>query len=305
MKHFASKISMAVLALTAVAAHAGGLTTGSESATYFAMGTDMKKICAPSVSLQVHPSEGSLANLSRIFKDKDTQYGIIQQDALIYRNLTDAAMMKNIMMLFPLFNEEIHILVNAKSGIKDFKDLQGKKVVIGTEGSGNWVTAQIIKNKTGMNWTDVQMAPKEALFNLAMGESDAMIYVAGAPISALKEMGASAKGKISMIPLRHPSLQNFYVSSDIPGGLYPWQDRSVNTYAVKSVLATFNYKSPAMQDEITKLVTCLVKNLPTLQAEKPYHAKWREVDPLSINSVDWPVHPTAAKLIATYKKQEK
>src|SRR5437763_14175472 len=41
---------------------------------------------------------------------------------------------KKIKMVFPLYNEEIHLL--AKKGINSFDDLANKRVAIGREGSG-------------------------------------------------------------------------------------------------------------------------------------------------------------------------
>jgi TRAP transporter TAXI family solute receptor len=290
------KTLIALIALTAAfSAHADvGLATGSSSGTYYAIGQDIKRTCT-NINVQVYESAGSLSNLDRIFADSKVQYGIVQSDALVYKDLSDHILMQKIKQIFPLYNEEINIIVNTKSGINKFEDLAGKKVVIGSSGSGNWVTANIIKAKTGIQWTDVEEQPAQSMVGLVTGEYDAAIVVAGKPIKFFQDLGASAANHVKLIPFTNPAVEGFYVRSSVPEGIYAWQTKPIQTYAVKSVMATYDYKNPVMGQEIGKLVSCIVKNLPQLQ--QTGHPKWKEVDPLQIDQVNWPIHPEALKAI--------
>ena len=45
-------------------------------------------------------------------------------------------------MVFPLYNEEIHLL--GRRGITDFDDLTDRRVAIGREGSGTYLTARLL-----------------------------------------------------------------------------------------------------------------------------------------------------------------
>jgi TRAP transporter TAXI family solute receptor len=271
-----------------------GISTGSSSATYYQMANDIKRVC-PSINISVYESAGSLSNLDRIFSDSKVQYGIVQQDALIYRNLSDPTSMSKIKQVFPLFNEEISLVANVKSGINSLNDLAGKKVVIGQQGSGNWVTSNIIKSKTGIRWTDVEQAPDQSIVGLISGQYDAMIVVAGTPVKLLTNLGASAKGVVKMVPMSNQALDDFYIRASIPEGIYAWQTTPVQTYAVKSVLATYDYKNPVMAKEIGDLVTCIVKKMSDLEVNG--HPKWKQVSPKSIEQVKWPIHPAALAAI--------
>ena len=71
------------------------------------------------------------------------------------------------------------------------------------------------------------------------------------------------------------------------------------SHKVNNVLVTFAYKSQ-YQKEIAELVTCITKNVDGLQVNG--HPKWRDVDPLDIDRVKWPVHPAA---LAAIKKEAK
>lgn len=282
-------------------AHADvGISTGSSSATYFAMANDIKRVC-PSINVNVYESAGSLSNLDRIFADPKVQYGIVQQDALIYKNIQDPTSMSKIKQVFPLYNEEISVVVNVKSGINSLADMANKKVVIGAEGSGNWVTSNIIKSKTGIHWVDIAQAPDQSIVGLVSGQYDAMIVVAGTPVNLLKNLGDSAKGVVKMISLSDPALDDFYIRASVPEGIYAWQSTPVRTYAVKSILATYDYKNPVMTAEITKLVTCIVKQQGNL--EMSGHPKWKQVSALSIEQVKWPIHPSALAAIKANAKK--
>jgi TRAP transporter TAXI family solute receptor len=290
-----SAIVAGLLFGTIPGAHADvGISTGSSSATYFAMANDIKRVC-PAININVYESAGSLSNLDRIFADPKVQYGIVQQDALIYKNLQDPTSMSKIKQVFPLYNEEISVVVNTKSGINSLADMANKKVVIGAEGSGNWVTSNIIKSKTGIHWIDISQPPADSVVGLVSGQYDAMIVVAGTPVSFLKSMGASATGVVKMISINNPALDDFYIRASVPEGIYAWQSTPVQTYAVKSILATYDYKNPAMAAEITKLVTCIIKQEPNLEVSG--HPKWKTVDPTSIEQVRWPIHPAALAAI--------
>lgn len=293
-KFFAAAIAL-LGSLIYTSAHADlGISTGSSSATYYAMANDIKREC-PASHVSVYESAGSLSNIDRILVDPKVQMALVQQDALVYKNMSDPGDMAKIKQVFPLYNEEISVVVNTRSGINNLNDLNGKRVVIGAEGSGNWVTANIIKAKTGLHWTDVVQAPDQSIVGLVSGQYDAMIVVAGTPVKLLTNLGSSAKGVVKLIQLSSPALDNFYIKTSIPEGIYAWQNVPVQTYAVKSVLATYDYKSPMMTKEIKGLVSCILSKEDDLEATG--HPKWRSVSPKSIEQVNWPIHPAALAII--------
>ncbi len=271
-----------------------GIATGSPTGTYYQIGNDVKKLCASAaMPITVYESTGSLSNVERVLDDKLAQYAIVQQDALAYKALSDAKAKQKIKMIFPLYNEEIH-LVSANPNITSLQSLAGKRVIVGTDGSGNWVTSQIIKAKTGIQWTDVELSPDQGLAQLLLGQADAMFVVAGKPVKVLTGLNA-ASGKLKLVNMSHPALDSFYIPTVIPDTTYEWNRKRTQTYAVKSILITYDFKSQ-YQKEIENLTSCIVKNLDNFQSGS-YHAKWREVDPSDYKSVQWPIHPVAEKFL--------
>src|SRR5262245_4110470 len=171
--------------------------------------------------------------------------GIVQSDVLAFvaRVESDPVLKriaKKTRMVFPLYNEEVHLL--GRRDIASFDDLAGKRVAIGREGSGTYLTARLLFKLSEV--TPSQMVPidtGEALAELKAGRVDAMFYVAGYPVKLLKEDVAAAD-QLALIPITNKSVTEFYPSVDIPADIYPWQSTPVSTVAVKAVLISFDFR---------------------------------------------------------------
>lgn len=294
----AGAISM-IAALPALAAPVG-IASGNTTGTNYPMAEDIKKVCStPSSPIKNVVSDGSLDNIFKIYSDKSTQYGIIQADALTYQQGLDKKMMERIMMVFPFFSTEFHLVAKDGSPIKSLADLQGKRVVEGPEGSGTWVTVQVIKALTGIKWTPLNMSQKDGMNAVINGAVDAEFIVAGAPVGIIKDTPG-----IKLVSLNHPKLDGFelYTKTMIPSGTYPNIKGTTQTYKVDNVLATYAFKNQ-YQKEIGDLVSCITRNIEKLQDEG--HPKWRDVDPLDIERIKWQAHPAAVDAIKRESKSRK
>src|SRR6266403_2011219 len=125
-----------------------GLITGGEKGTYYQFGLDLQKLVKPAgINLNVFPSKGSIENVYAVYQRPGVPMGIVQSDVLAFvsRVQTDQTLQriaKKTRMVFPLYNEEIHLL--GKKGIADFDDLAGRRVAIGRDGSGTYLTARLL-----------------------------------------------------------------------------------------------------------------------------------------------------------------
>lgn len=289
----ATAVALSVSAQTVV-----GIASGQPTGTNYPMAEDIKRVCSSNTTTIYNvTSDGSLDNILKISGDKSVQYGIIQADALEYQKGIDPNMMKKIVMVFPFFSTEIHVVKKAGSNIKSLADLAGKRVVEGPEGSGTWVTVQVIKALTGLQWTAINASQPAGLEMVKNGQADAEFIVAGKPIGMLEK----ATG-FELVSVSHPKLDGFglYTKTMIQTGVYSSQKTAVTTYKVDNVLATFAFKNQ-YQKEISDLVTCITRNIGTLQ--KTGHPKWRDVDPLDIDRITWPSHPAAVSSIKREAKR--
>lgn len=309
MRNLLKKLSHDVTAVLAVVlfglleifcaqAHADtGLTTGSLTGTYYKVGRDISKYCSPVMPLVVYESTGSVTNVERVLALPQYQLGITQHDALLFKGLTDPTVKDKIKMVFPLYRETVHLVATTASGIRSLNDFQGKRIIIGAPGSGNWVTAQLYKKKTGLSWTDIELSPDQGITQLLLGQADAMFVVAGAPVKVLTDLGASANGKLRLVPASNAALDAFYIPSSIPDGTYSWVSGNIQGYSVQSILVTFDYKTALRQNQIKALTSCILKNLPTLQESDTAHPVWRQVEPTSYAKVNWPIHSASKQVI--------
>ncbi len=290
------KFFLTALAFATLSAQAApiGIASGQPTGTNYPMVENIAAVCStPDSPISNITSDGSLDNLFKVYGDKSSQYGIVQADVLKYQEGLDPKMMSRIMMIFPFFSVEMHLVAKNGSPINSLADLQGKRVVEGPEGSGTWVTVQVIKKLTGIQWQAFNASQKDGFDAVLAGQADAEFIVAGKPIGML-EKGTGFK----LVPLQHPSLDQFklYTKTMIPAGTYGSVKNGVSTYKVDNVLATFAFKNQ-YQKEIGDLVTCLTRNMGTLQTDKRFHPKWRDVDPLDINRIQWQAHPAAVSAI--------
>lgn len=277
-----------------------GIASGQKTGTNWPMVEDIVKVCSrEDYPLRNVISNGSIDNINKIYTDKNSQFGIVQEDALAYQQKIDPRMMSRIMAVFPFFSVEIHAVAAHGSTINSLVDLAGKRVVEGPEGSGTWVTVQLIKQLTGVQWQTVpgNLSQADGLKAVQSGEADVEFIVAGQPIKVL----STAQG-LKLVPMQHPKLDTykFYTKTQLPTGSYPWQGTPVTTYKVNNVLATFAYKNE-YQKEIGDLVGCITKHVGDLQVNG--HPKWRDVDVGDIDRVKWPVHPAAVAAIKHEAKQ--
>jgi len=256
-----------------------GIITGSERGTYFQFGLDLQQLLGPrGILLSVYPSSGSIENIHAVYKRPRTQLGIVQSDVLAFvarvqsnptlRNVAD-----KIKLVFPLYNEEIHLV--AREGVRDFDDLAGRRVAIGQEESGTYLTARLLFEISGLQPKEmVTVGTGEALSLLKAGEVDAMFYVAGYPVRLFEE-GVSREDGLNLIPITNGDVVEFYPASTIPGEAYPWVSGPVPTVTVKATLVSFDFRGENCV-HVGNVAAIVYQNLDWLKQEG--HPKWKSVD---------------------------
>jgi TRAP transporter TAXI family solute receptor len=286
-------VSAIMLALSAAAAPHMGIVTGNVTGTYIKIGEDIKKIVEPSgIALQVLESAGSIQNIFDVRKKRGVQLGIVQSDVLEYiRDISDdyelKAIAAKLAAVYPLYREEVHILGDLS--LKTLQDLDGKRVAIGPERSGTYLTTKTIFFQTGIKPSqEVFLGGKQALESLRKGEIDAMFYVAGAPATLFSE-NTTVDDKFQLIGLDDKALDS-YLTTVIPAGTYKWQETDVRTVAVKAVLITFSYAGEQCQN-VAKVAKIIRENKDWLDANG--HPKWREVN-LDEKLPKWPQYECVA-----------
>tara|TARA_R110002051_G_scaffold63765_2_gene116025 strand:+ start:11188 stop:12192 length:1005 start_codon:yes stop_codon:yes gene_type:complete len=157
-----------------------------------------------------------------------------------------------------LFEEHIHLVALADSGINSVADLAGKRVSLDEPGSGTYVDALLIMEANGLSVDDLTAealkgnAASEALRN---GKIDAFFVVTGYPTGALVELASAAD--IKLVPIDGAGAAaltdkyGFFSASNIPDGVYEGVE-GVETVAVGAQWFTSAKEDDELIYNITK-----------------------------------------------------
>ena len=113
------------------------MTTGSEGGSYHRFGLAMQReLAKQNLELQLRPSRGSLDNLQRLTDGSgEVQLGLIQSGTEL---LLEPAQRSQLIGLSALYHEPLWLFQRQGVNITRLSDLQGKRVAVGSEGSGTW-----------------------------------------------------------------------------------------------------------------------------------------------------------------------
>ena len=283
-----------LLFVSHVRAEGIGMVTGTATGTYIQFGQDIAKV-AQSVGLDllVKESEGSIDNIRRLVSAENAALGIVQSDVLGFLTRSTDPQVRRIAsrlrLVFPFYNEEVHLL--ARTDIRRFEDLNGRRMVIGSQASGNWVTSSNLLRMVNVNPAElIELPAPEGVSAVLTGQADAMVYVVGKPaklFTAVLELQKDPRfghltKDIHFVPLNHPAMLQEYVASTIGPNDYPWLNEPVSTVAVKAMLISFDFSSRKNAHyqqrcgEIGQLGVGIQENFAELQ--RTGHPKWKEVD---------------------------
>jgi TRAP transporter TAXI family solute receptor len=256
-----------------------GIITGGEKGTYYQFGLNLQALGrGRDFAITVHPSKGSIENIFAVYQRPGVQLGIVQSDVLAFvsKVQTDSTLQRisgKTKMVFPLYNEEIHVL--ARPGIETFEDLADKRVAIGREGSGTYLTARLLFNVAEVTPRETVLIDTDhALNELKAGRVDAMFYVAGYPVKLFTD-AVQESDKLSLVQITNKSITEFYPRTEIPAATYAWQPNPVPTVAVKAVLVSFDFQRRDC-DVVGQFAKVLSDNMGWLTQNG--HPKWKSVD---------------------------
>src|SRR5262249_51240325 len=134
---------------------------------------------------------GGSRNIRDVRFMKGIDLGITQTNLLARARQSGeiGALDDKIVYLAKLFNEELHIVVRADSGLGSIDQLAGRTVSLGEPGSGTQVIAHDVMERLGIAVREVNMAGSDAIARLAAGEIDAVALIGGKPIPAVAQLG--------------------------------------------------------------------------------------------------------------------
>ena len=181
--------------------------------------------------LKLHTGECAM-----ILNQEDVGFYVMLHDKASQGLSEDVVKAIFVRIFMPLYGEDVHLVVNTGSDIKNGLDLAGKKVNIGEKLSGTFVTATgaLLTNKINIeDITPSYDSPVVALSKVISGKYDAMFVVGKAPISYLvtadcpmdKNVPGCIAGDPTTLPIKLVPVQGpgFLVKTTLKADHYPWQ----------------------------------------------------------------------------------
>lgn len=263
------------------------ILTGGPTGTYIQFGRDISGLMEQcGQTLNVVESAGSLENFLGVRQRRATQFGIVQSDVLEYLKTYSASdrdiarAIAGVRIAFPLYNEEVHLL--ATRDIATPADLTGKRIAIGVQDSGTFLTASLFLDLLEIEAGELlTIGPDASMAQLLAGEIDAFFYVAGAPTRLFSETQIDP-ARFHLVPVDDPVLEAVYLASEIPAGTYAFQPDPVSVVAVKAVLMTYEYIPQrngyhrASCSAVSDVSNLILTRFSDLQASG--HPKWQQVN---------------------------
>ena len=256
------------------------LVTSGAGSTSARIGSDLASVL-DSDALRVVPiiGKGTLADLRDLGNSGLGDIALLQSDALanLPRDEREAVSAR-LGYIARLYNEEVHVL--ASRDVSDLRELAGRKVNIGREGSSTALTARLIFDRLGIAPNYVQVDQPTALSQLKSGDIAATFMVGGRPIKALSDF--AGEGRFRLLPVPYDSaLQDSYLPTKLAASDYAdliGPGETIPTVAVGILLATIDAPegSPRYK-RVQRFSEALFSNFQALR-DPARHPKWREVN---------------------------
>jgi uncharacterized protein len=278
--------------------------TGAMSGTYYPLGVAIAKVWSNAgigLNVAAEATGGSVEN-ARHIKNKTMEIGFVESLVADWaykgEEYFKSGPVKNIRGFIALYPNTIQTVVKADSGIKSYKDLKGKKVACGIQGSSSVLNMKIVLESYGIPFSDIKaqyLAYGPAMELLKDGQVDAVMVDAGAPNSSIIDIGSQHKiailsidrANIAAIVKKYPF---FSAATVIPKGTYKGIDYDV--------LTTGSLATLCVQAELPdELVYKMIKTLFDKKAEvAKVHEKGKTIDlKTAVDGFSIPLHPGVIK----------
>ena len=304
----ASAVAGCMAVSDALAPNPVTLTTGTPGGVYHPVGSaicqmfnlDDKHPAMPCVAVS---SDGSVANIRRVESGAST-FGLSQTDVAYAAfhgegPFAAAGPDPKLRILIALYPEAFTVVARPDTGIRDFQDLRGKRVGIGTSGVGYNFTRDVILGFYGSTTLDpervLEFAPAEQNQALCSNKVDAIIFEAGHPNGLTQEATTDCRARLVRVagpPIdRLLATHSYYITFVIPGGMYAGNPGDVPTIGTRAVLVTASNQP----DELTyAVVKAVFENFAVFRRLHPALSTLEIKDMVPSEAV-MPIHPGALK----------
>ena len=282
--------------------------TGGQTGIYFFLGQSIcalvnKGMAENNLKCTAPATSGSLANLNAVIAGEHTM-GIAKSD-LGYHAYKGMGRFQGLdfdklRSVFSVHAEPFTVVARSGAGVRTFDDLKGKRVNVGSEGSGQRATMNALLGVKGWKPDDfvlvADLKPADQVAALCANQVDAIVYTAGNPNAAVEE--ATTKCGAVLVSVGDEDIEKlvsaypYYAKISIPGGIYKGNDKDVATFGARAILVTSADVDEAIVYQVTKAV---FDNFDHFKELHPTFAPLKPDEMMKAN-ITVPLHPGAVRL---------
>lgn len=285
------------------------IISGNINATYLTIAYDLSAVLDDGDNFRILPviGKGGGQNISDVRYLKGVDLGITQSIILNeYRASGEIGKIDDkIDYIAKLFNEEMHLVVRADSGINSLEQLNGKTVNFSDVGSGSQLSTRDIFKRLGIQAREINVGQADGFEKLKTGEIAADVLIAGKPAAAMAKLKAAGGFRFLPVPFSKP-LQSDYLPAVLSHDDYPDMieaGHDVNTVAIGAVLIAYNWpRDSDRYRRIAKFVDVFFPKLAEFQ-KPPRHPKWRETN-LAAVVPGWTRFPAAQEWLLQNRQKQ-
>jgi TRAP transporter TAXI family solute receptor len=254
------------------------IATGSTAGTFFPVGEaiaglishprgvdrcESANVCGPpGLIMTARTSDGAVDNLIAVNRG-DVESGLAQSDVIAaavkgagpFRKLGSQ---DHVRVIASLFAEDVHLIVAARSKIKSVADLRGKRVSLGSDGSGVGITAGEVLAAYRIPQTAMK-ARHEDMFNsitlMKAGKLDAFFAVGAVPLDAINDLVSHGQARLAPIDgpgrMRLLKMAPSFSQAVIPAGGYSGRG-AVETVSMRALWVVRDSEPDALIYGITQ-----------------------------------------------------
>jgi TRAP-type uncharacterized transport system substrate-binding protein len=254
---------------------------------------------------------GGLQNLNDVLFLKNVEMGVVDEDNLALLKKRDpqlyASIEQNVQYITKLYNSEFHVL--ARTEIKSYDDLRGKKVNFNLKDSQTEVSAEIIFEMLKIGVERTNYDNDEAIKRVRSGELSAMIILTGAPQAALAKL--TKEDGVHFLALDERALPNHdlrpiftkYLPSELTHKQYPGlipEGAPVSTAGNRALLVTYAWPVGSVRyNKVARFVREFFGKIDQFH-DGARHPKWEEVV-ISAEIPGWIRFKPAADWVAQHR----
>ena len=255
---------------------------------------------------------GGLQNLNDVLFLNGIDMGVVDEDNFALLKKRDpqlyANIEKSVQYITKLYNSEYHVL--ARSDIKSFDDLRGKKVSFNLKDSQTEVTSEVIFDMLKIDGVQrVNYDNDFALKKLREGEISAMIILSGAPQAAVLKVTKADNLHLLALDERslpghdlHPMFAK-YLPIELTHEQYPPlipEGQTVSTVGIRSLLVTYAWPEGSVRyNRVAKFVQTFFNKIDQFH-DGSRHPKWEEIS-LAAEMPGWTRFKPAADWLAEHQ----